>query len=368
MLIGYDGRFLTERPTGNGIYATRLIEALSHLDHFNRYRIYMAGPDPAVPAGLGKNARIRIMHPLHRSAWLRVPILFPMELRRHPVDVFHAHYTVPPWTKAKVVLTLHDFFWMVYPEHFASIKRIPITYTIKKSVECADRILVGTSYIKQQTMEYFDVPEERFAVIPYGLDKRFCNQATDEQLKSVRHKYGINGPYILAVGDIHPRKNLERLLKAFVILPEREHLNLVLVGKPLMKAKKLYQYITNMSLQKSVITTGYVCDEDLSLLYQGAEVFCYPSLYEGFGFPILEAMASGVPVATSISSSCLEVGGRAAVYFDPMSVEDIAEKLSQTLTNSELRAKRVKEGIEWARRFTWEETARQTIDVYRTLY
>lgn len=367
MLIGYDGRFITNMPTGNGIYAIRLIKAISHMDCSNQYRVYIPGPNPATPDGLGKNVLIRKMNPLHRSAWLRVPILFPMELRRFPVDIFHAHYTIPPFTKAKVVMTLHDFFWIIYPEQFVSIKRIPVTYTIKKSIARADRILVGTSYIKKQTMEYFGVEDDRIEVIPYGLDQRFFKRSDRKQLTKVQQKYGIDSSYILAVGDIHPRKNLERLLKAFAILPERRDVKLVLVGKALWKTKELYEHIKNMDLEKSVITTGYVSDEDLPLLYQDAKVFCYPSLYEGFGFPILEAMASGVPVAISNTTSCPEVGGNAAVYFDPLSVEDIAAKLSQTLTDSQLRDKCISVGVEWAHSFTWEKTARRTIDVYHSV-
>jgi glycosyltransferase involved in cell wall biosynthesis len=367
MLIGYDGRFITRRPTGNGIYAIRLIEALSSLDYSNQYRIYIPGPNPAIPVGLGENAEVRIMNYLHRSAWLRVPILFPLELRRFPVDIFHAHYTIPPWTRTEVVMTLHDFFWIVYPQHFVSIKRIPITYTIRKSVTRADRILVGSSHTKQQAIEYFKVPEDRFAIIPYGLDQRFLLQADEEELMKIRRKYGIDAPYILAVGDIHPRKNLERLLKAFTILPERRDVKLVLVGKPLWKSRELYQHIENADLEDSVITTGYVPDDDLPLLYQAAEIFCYPSLYEGFGFPIIEAMASGVPVATSDTTSCPEVGGEAAVYFNPTSVEDIADKLSQILTDSEFRDECIRAGFQWARRFTWEETAARTMEIYHSL-
>jgi glycosyltransferase involved in cell wall biosynthesis len=367
MLIGYDGRFITNRPTGNGIYAIRLIEAISSLDFANHYRIYVPGPHPAVPLGLGKNVEIRTMHALHRLACLRVPILFPIELRRSPVDVFHAHYTVPPWTRAKVVTTLHDFFWIVYPEYFVSIKRIPVTYTIKASITRSDRILVGTSYIKQQTIEYFGVPEDRVTVIPYGIEQRFFCRHDREDVMKVRQKYAIDSPYILAVGDIHPRKNIERLLKAFSILPERGDIKLVIVGKPLWKAEGLYDIMRSAGLGESVIMTGYVSNEDLPLLYQGAEVFCYPSLYEGFGFPILEALASGVPVAASNTTSCPEVGGHAAVYFNPTSVQDIADKLSRILTDFQFRGKCVDSGVEWARSFTWAETARKTINVYHSL-
>ena len=143
MLIGYDGRFLTDKPTGNGIYAIRLIQSLLSLDCSNQYRIYVSDQPPVALDAPGKNVQVRKMGVLHRSAWLRVPFLFPIELRRFPVDIFHAHYTIPPWTKAKVIMTLHDFFWIIYPEHFVSLKRIPVTYTIKKSVKRADRILVG---------------------------------------------------------------------------------------------------------------------------------------------------------------------------------------------------------------------------------
>ncbi len=179
MLIGYDGRFITEKTTGNGIYATRLIEALSMVDDHNQYRLYWADQDPKVTLELRKNVEIQIMYPLHRSAWVRVPILFPWELHRRSVDIFHAHYTVPAW------------IW---------------------------------------------------------------------------------------------------------------------------KGGDLFGQITKAGLEDRVVTTGYVPDEDISALYQGAEVFCYPSLYEGFGFPILEAMASGVPVVVSQTSSCPEVGGPAVLY------------------------------------------------------
>jgi glycosyltransferase involved in cell wall biosynthesis len=367
MLIGYDGRFITDKPTGNGVYAIRLIEAVSSLDDTNRYRVYIAGPNPVVPDGLGKSAHVRTMHALHRFALLRVPILFPVELRCSPVDVFHAHYTVPPWTKAKVVTTLHDFFWLVYPEHFVSVKRIPVTYTIRASVARSDRILVGTSYIKQQTIEHFGVPEDRVTVIPYGIEQRFFDRPGREQVIGVRRKYAIDSSYILAVGDIHPRKNIKRLLHAFSMLPEKRDIKLVVVGKPLWKAEELYEVTKSAGLEKSVVFTGYVADDDLPLLYQGAEAFCYPSLYEGFGFPILEALASGVPVVTSSTTSCPEVGGHAAMYFDPTSVQDIADKLSRVLTDTQLRSKCAFAGVEWARGFTWAETARRTIEVYNSL-
>lgn len=367
MLIGYDGRFITEKTTGNGIYATRLIEALSLLDEHNQYRLYVPGPKPKVTLRLKENVELRVMLPLHRSAWVRVPILFPWELWRHPVDIFHAHYTIPAWIETKVVLTLHDFFWIIHPEHFLSIKRIPITWTVKRSVARADRILVGTSFIKQEAMECFKVPEERFEVIPYGLDPRFLIRTNQDQRAKTRRRYGIDGPYILAVGDIHPRKNLKRLVEAFIVLPERDHIKLVLAGKLIWRDKDLFERIKSAGLENRVITTGYISDEDMPSLYQSAEVFCYPSLYEGFGFPILESMASGVPVATSCTSSCPEVGGSAALYFDPMRVEAIADTLHRTLTDSELRSKHVEAGIQRAHCFTWEETARRTMKVYNAL-
>ncbi len=367
MLIGYDGRFITEEPSGNGIYATRLIETLSTLDNRNRYRLYLAGPDPVIPQRLKENVDVRIMPPLHSSPWVRVPILFPWELWRRPVDIFHAHYTVPPKIKAKVILTLHDFFWIVYPDHFLSIKRIPVTFTVKKAIARADRILVGTSFIKHETIKYFNVPDERVEVIPYGVDPRFFIKASKDQLIKVLQKYGIDEPYILSVGELHPRKNLQRLLKAFVVLDENDQVKLVLAGKPLWKTRELFKIIKKAGLENRVITTGHIPEEDLPMLYQGSEVFCYPSLYEGFGFPIIEAMASGVPVATSEVSSCPDVGGKAAIYFNPLHEEAIADTLHRILTDTELRKKHTIAGIEHSRNFTWEKTAYRTIAVYRSL-
>jgi len=364
MLIGYDGRFITKKTTGNGIYATRLIEALSLVDDHNYYRVYMADQDARATLELSKNVEIRAMHSLHRSAWLRVPFLFPWELHRRPVDIFHAHYTVPTWIRTKVVLTLHDFFWVIHPEHFISWKRIPLTWIVKRSVAHADRILVGTSFMQRETVEYFKVPEGRVKVIPYGIDVRFFSTTSEEQRAQLRKKYAIEGPYILAVGDIHPRKNLGRLLEAFIALPRHHDTKLVLVGKPIWKVGDLFGRIKRAGLEDRVVATGYVPDEDMPGLYQGAEVFCYPSLYEGFGFPILEAMASGVPVAASETTSCPEVGGPAALYFDPLRVESIAESISRILTSPELRSKQIEVGSVWVRRFSWEETARRTAEVY----
>ncbi|MBZ0252052.1 MAG: glycosyltransferase family 4 protein [Candidatus Methylomirabilis sp.] len=367
MLIGYDGRFIAEGLTGNGIYALRLIETLSRVDDRNFYRLYLPGPNAMLPPGLEGNVEIKEMHPLHRSAWVRVPITFPLELRRRPVDCFHAHYTIPARTRCKVVLTLHDFSWIVYPDHFIARKRIPLTYTVRKAVARADRILVGTPFIKRETMEYFDVPEERFAVIPYGVDARFFRRASAEERETVLKKYGVDGPYVLAVGDLHPRKNLERLLEAFIALEDHDHVKLVLVGKPLWKTTALFDRIKSAGLEARVVTTGYVPNDELPILYQCAEVFCYPSLYEGFGFPTLEGMAAGVPTAVSNASSCPDVGGDAALYFDPLKPESIAATLHRALTDSALRERHVAAGLARARGFTWEETARRTMDVYRSL-
>jgi glycosyltransferase involved in cell wall biosynthesis len=367
MLIGYDGRFLTEKPTGNGVYAISLIRSLSLLDDGNTYRLYVTGRDLAVPEGLGENVEVLEMHPLHRSAWLRVPLLFPWELRRRPVDIFHAHYTVPLGIRARVVLTLHDFFWIVYPKQFVSFKRVPVTWAVRKSVVRADRILVGTSFIKSETIKYFGVPEDRFEVIPYGHDPKFDRIVDQAEIAGVRRKYGVVGPYILAVGDMHPRKNLERLFEAFLDLSQSEDVRLVLVGKPLWRAKRLFDRIRTAGLESRVIATGYVSDEDMPALYQGAEVFCYPSLYEGFGFPVVEAMASGVPVAVSEASSCPEVGGEAVEYFDPMRMDSMAEVLRRLLLDSELRCKLKEAGRKRAMQFTWERTASRTIRAYCSL-
>lgn len=367
MLVGYDGRFITDSPTGNGIYATRLIETLSRLDDRNRYRVYFPGSPPANLAGLRDNVDFRAMPTWHRYAWFRVPISFPYELMRRRVDIFHAHYTVPPMVRAKVVLTLHDFFWIVHPEYFVSYKRIPLTYTVRRAIARADRILVGSSFIRQEALEHFAVEEERVVVIPYGVDEGFFQRQPDDRLNAVHRKYGVEDAYVLAVGDMHPRKNLERLLQAFARMPRRQDVKLLLVGKPLWKAKRLRECIEAVGLTDRAITTGYVPAEDLPALYQGAEVFCYPSLYEGFGFPILEAMASGVPVAASNASSCPGVGGEAAAYFEPTDVDAIADTLTRLLDSSQLRADMARAGVKWARTFTWEQTARRTMDVYRSL-
>ena len=221
--------------------------------------------------------------------------------------------------------------------------------------------------MRDEAVKHFGLSPHRISVIPYGIDERFLTTATDDHLATTRRKYGIDGPYILAVGDIHPRKNLGRLFEAFSIMSHRDGLKLVLVGKPLWKTSELFDSIKRSGLEDCVVATGYVDAADLPPLYQAANVFCYPSLYEGFGFPIIEGMASGVPVAASRASSCPDVGGDAVAYFDPTSVEDIAGTLDRLVSDDELRNRLVLAGWKRVREFSWEKTARQTMDVYRSL-
>jgi len=237
------------------------------------------------------------------------------------------------------------------------------------SIQRADKIITGSAFIKKEILQHFDIDEDRVIVIPYGLDMRIRDTAGIEDTKGVMEKYRISGKYILAVGNIHPRKNLVRLIEAFKILKSTAGIphQMVLIGKSFwQQASVLAKQVHAVDLSNEVVLTGYVPNNELRLLYRRASLFIYPSLYEGFGFPILEAMVHGVPVVASDNTSAPEVGGDAAMYFNPFDVEDMAETMRRVLDDEGLRKWMIQAGIQRAGRFDWKRTAEETLKVYQS--
>ncbi len=377
MKIGIDCRFL-ERVvnggpggnTGHGIYTYNLVKYLTDLDKSDQYILYLPN-NCKYDLAKSSNFSVKNMPSLHSNGYLRAMFTFPLELWRNPVDLFHGMYSVPMIKLKKIILTIFDFFLVLYPQYYPKRITIPVSAMIRKAVGRADKIITGSHFIKTEIMEFYKIPENRIEVIPLGVDQSFFERIDNTEIKDMKERYGIKGEYILAVGDLFPRKNIERLVDAFCILRKSKSVNLdcklVLTGGNLWKSGPLFKKINNSGFTDDIILTDYVTPYDLRLLYQGTQLFVYPSLYEGFGLPVLEAMASGAPVAISNISSMPEVAGSAGVYFDPYDIESIASAISKIIHDSDLRKELVKSGVERASEFNWSKVSEMTLAAYHSL-
>jgi glycosyltransferase involved in cell wall biosynthesis len=309
----------------------------------------------------------------------KLPSSFPRMLGELPtraivdrLDLLHVQYVAPPIRSVPTIVMIHNICYEFFPEFYSRSEVLQFRVAIRWTVRHARHILTVSESSKSDIADTYKVAPAKIDVTYNGIDfARFRPPTTDSAVDAVLVKYGIKRPYVLAVGNLQPRKNLVRLLDAFIDL-KRNHQNLphklVLVGKPAFRHSEIVSHVRKRSAEAQVILTGYVPDEDLPLLYGGATVFAYPSLYEGFGLPVAEAMACGIPTLTSDRSAVPEVAGDAAILVDPENARSINDGLLRILTDSDLAAKLAARGLERAQRFTWENTASATLAAYEAAF
>lgn len=369
MKIGFDGRFLGPQPSGNGVFSRMVLTHLARQDPRDRVVVYLTRDLDLARQG---NVQWKRMPLLHRSPHLRFLFTFSRELRKNPVDIFHAVYTVPCRVPAKVVLSLIEFFWVTNPEIFPAhpLARLQFSLMTRYSVSRADKIIVPTRYVKEKLLATFSVNEAKVEVVPLGVDSTFGAPISGEQIGQVLARYGVSPPYLLFVGDLHPRKNLQRMIQSYNLIREagESAAQLVLVGKKLWKVHPIMKSVELSPFREDVRCLGYVPLEDLRALYQGACLFVFPSLEEGFGIPPLEAMASNVPVAASNRSSVREVVAGAGILFDPLDPWDMKRAILEGLENHALRADLLARGRERVRDLSWEACARRIRSVYEAVH
>jgi len=369
MKIGFDGRFIRQGQSGNGTFTQLLLEGLARLDNANEYTVYLLEKNSFIKKN---NFYLKQMGRLHSNSQLRFLMTFPFELSRNPVDIFHAIYTVPLNTKSKIVLTMVELSWFVNPDDFPAGRLFlsQVRLITKYSIKRADRIITPTQIIRAQVLEHFDLQEDKVEVVPFGLNEGFLERCNPEVIDGIRSKFGIREDYILTVGDLHPRKNLLRIIDAFTWLKETKKIphKLVLVGKALYQAEKIYEKAYSGSTKDAILFTGYVSFDDLRALYQGAALFAFPSLDEGFGLPVHEAMASRSPVIVSDRGSLPEVAGDAALVVDPLSIEDIGSAMYRIIQSPSVREELIRKGLDQIKRFTWEDSCRRTLRIYQDIY
>lgn len=342
------------------------MRALSRVDGTNEYQVFVrdaAGAAAQFPALRGFS--FREVWP--SSIWFRHPIGFPIALRRCRPDVLHVQYFVPPLMRCPVVVTVHDVSFAVRPEYFSRRDRLMLGALVGPSLRRAAWVITDTQYTRADLVATYELDPARIAVIPLAADPRYRPLDPDECLAAVSARHGLPGPFILYVGTLQPRKNVANLVRSYGMLRRRTGLphKLLIAGKPKYMFEDVFLAIEQCGYADDVVFAGFVPDEDLPLYYSAAAAFAFPSRYEGFGLPVLEAMACGTPVVCSNASCLPEVAGDAALLADPERPEEFCEALQRVLTDPSLAGSLRQRGLCRAAEFSWDRTARETLEIYR---
>lgn len=303
------------------------------------------------------------------SAFFPLPYVLMFPKKKQVTHFFN--YYIPPFVRGKKVTTIHDMTLHAYPETVRKKTLWFLRRTLKPSIRRADHIVTVSEFSKKEILKYYEVPEEKISVVYNGVDvKRFKPLESIQPLEQTKEKYGISGEYFLYLGTLEPRKNLVRLVQAYAKAKQekKEFPCLVLAGGKGWMYEEIFSTVQELGLEKDVIFTGYVEDEEAPVLMAGAFAFCFPSVYEGFGMPILEAMACGTPVLTSKDSSMEEIAGEDAVLIDAMSVDAIKAGLIRLCEEEGLRGKLSEMGKAKAEKYTWEAAGKQLMQVYQNLW
>lgn len=306
----------------------------------------------------------------YRTASLVMPIPYKHFFGKD-MDITHFfNYIAPPGVHGKTVITVHDMVCKSFPETVRGRTKKMLDAGLAPSMKRADIIVTDSEFSKREIIKYFPQYEAKIRVVPCGVDlERFKPCEDENRITQVKEKLNIEGDYFLYLGTIEPRKNLERLITAYHMFSKdmENPPKLVLAGGKGWLYDAIFQRVTDLNLSDKVLFTQYIDSEDINPLMCGSLAFVFPSVYEGFGMPPLEAMACGVPVLTADIASLPEVTGDCAVYCDPYSEETIAEGLRTLYSNPELRADLSRRGLERAKTFTWDSSAEQLYEVYKEL-
>lgn len=365
----------TYRNAGVSRFTYVLLEGLIHDDHDHRYIAFIGQREASAAAAspLHDSDRIQLIpgrwptdRPLQRIFWEQT--VLPAELRRLEVDVFHSPVNVlPEYVPCASVVTVHDLAFVRYPQYFRPARRNYQRVFTARSVRRATLTVAVSESTRRDLIDYFHVPEDRVRVIHPAIDPIFRPVKDPETLAAFRARHSLPQRYLLYLGTLEPRKNLVGLVEAYARLraQDAETPPLVLAGAKGWYYQPLFERINSLGMQQHITFAGYVSREEQPLWYAGAELFVYPSLYEGFGLPVAEALACGTPTVTSNVSSMPEAGGTIATLVDPNDWDALAHTMRVALTGPHARARALDEGPRWASRFSSAHMAAAYADVYR---
>jgi glycosyltransferase involved in cell wall biosynthesis len=302
------------------------------------------------------------------NPFVRLGFDLARKVREDRPDLLHVQYTAPLGCPVPVVVSVHDVSFLEHPEYFTRDRALQLQWTVRRTVGRAARILTGSDFSRNAILKvYGDLDEDKVVVVPNAAAGEFRPISREAATHAVRQRFSIPGPFLLSVGDLQPRKNHIGLIRAFARMaqayPQLKH-NLVLAGKPTWFAEKIREAARESGVGERIQFFGFVDDDDLLQLYNACDAFVFPSFYEGFGLPVLEAMACGRAVVCSNTSSLPEVVDGAAILFDPYAIDEMVRALADLLLDGELRARMERLGLQRAAHFSWQKTARRTLDVF----
>ncbi len=363
MRFTVDAHAIGQKLTGNETYVSNLLRCFTSLDRESEFIAYISRP--SAENRIPSRVQVRLVS---ENPFRRLGFDLPRCLRQDRPDLLHVQYTAPLFSGATpVVVTVHDVGFLSHPQYFTSFRRKQLRYTVRRTVHRAAKVLTVSDFSRKCILEAYGLDESKVVVMPNAASPQFRPVARPVAAAAARERLGIDGPFVMTVGDLQPRKNYLGLIRAFEDAmrahPELPH-QLVLVGKDTWYSPVIHQAVAKSPLAHRIRFTGFVSDADLATLYSACDLFVFPSFYEGFGVPILEAMACGRAVACSNSSAIPEVADSAALLFDPESTGEMTRAMLDLLLDSGLRAHMERLAIARAAHFSWERTARETLEVY----
>lgn len=374
MRVGFDVRPFLKEETGVGIYFKNLLFSLSEIDKENEYYLFSSSwkdrfDSNKIPPFAHKCFRdlrwpVRMVNFLwNKLGWPPMDLVF-----RTRLDLTHSPVPLVLPSLGKKIVTVYDLCFLEYPHLSDDESRHVFSSRIKQSLHRADRIITISHFSKEQILARFSVNRDKVHVTHLGIDRDFWSGITQEEIEQVKAKLKLPSSYLLFVGAQEPRKNIASLIETLKIIHSRnKQIPLILVGKEGKDSAQVQDKIESFSLKQWVSMTGYLSDFELRAVYRLASAFLFPSLCEGFGLPLLEAMASGTPVIASHAAALPEVCQDAALYFDAEQPEDMAEKTLKLLEDTDLREDLVKKGEKRVSDFSWKSMAEQTLSIYRSL-
>lgn len=378
--VALDAQSLFEsNKTGIGWTIKKLIDHLTaipefqyQLNYFGRYRV--KGNESIIQEYLQKGCTVKhcswMELPVYRRIWNLLPVPYRWMFGADSSITQFFNYVIPPGVCGKKVLYIYDMAYKAYPDTISKRTRADLSRNLERSCKRADIICTISEFSKKEIIKYLGVTAEKIRVIPCGVDHNlFHSQQEQHIISSVKEKYKIKGPYFLYLGTLEPRKNVLRIVKAYsqLLKKEKKCPQLVLAGKKGWLYDDIFALVMEEKMEDRVVFTGYVETDEVPVLMAGAYAFLFPSLYEGFGLPVLEAMACGTPVITSSVSSLPEVAGDAAILVNPENENEIAMGMERVLEEEGLRDEMIIAGLKQCQRFTWQHSAECLEMVYHEL-
>ncbi|MFH0969229.1 MAG: glycosyltransferase family 1 protein [Patescibacteria group bacterium] len=379
MRIGIDIRNIGRQRTGDEVVFFNLVKSLALIDAKNQYVLFTNITDNIELDGIARRLEIE-----NRSNFKMVSLkcknkfiwnlwTLPRYLKKNPVDVYHTQYITPFFIpkSVKIVIHIHDVSFSAYPEHIKRSDLFFLNLLIPKSLKRADKIIAVSEFTKNEIIKYYGINSDKIEVVYNAVSEDLAEgDYSGNESVDIKNKYNLPEKFILYIGTMQPRKNIPFLIRSFAKIKEKiPEIKLVLAGNKNAHNfdKRIDEEIKKLGIENEIIFSGFVDEEDKAALFRLSEIFVYPSLYEGFGIPILEAMSRKVPVLASDIPVHREIGGEAALYFDISSIDDFSEKLYNSLTDENLRNKLISSGLERINLFSWQKSAEKLLDIYKKL-